>query len=377
MFVKTPTNLSRNFKIFALASAGIGFRIAASKVGHNYDFESYKLVVESSKNGLSPWQTGRYNYGPLWAQMLYLFDWVSSNLRIDFRLQIVLFLSLADFVIALFIAKKKGWQFGWAFFLNPVSILISGYHNQFDNVAIALVCLAVMKTEEHSSRKFGFDDFVPLVLLGLSLGTKHIFLVFVFWIAVKQRGFTKKIYYALLPLVIFFGLFVPYFDSSRDAIWKTVVAYRSFDNAPIWSLIGVENGIGGFSVMMIFVTILTTVGLVTRAQDLRSSLFLYTILIVALAPAIANQYLAISLVGIFGLFNTTFLLYIIYSTYWLVMNVDGFALRTRLNDGFLQVVANQRILDFMDQTGYQPMTVLLIIGVSLELYRGQLVAKKI
>lgn len=368
--------------VLTLVSIGAIARIAASRVGNNYDFNSYLLVVEARHQGLTPWQTGRYNYGPVWAQLLCLFDRLSSVLGISFRLQVILMLTLADFVIAIFIAQKKGRIFGWIFYFNPVSILISGYHNQFDNLAIALICVGIMAVRDHNSSKVDVRDIVFLLTLGLSLSTKHVFLIFVIWAAVKQKSFAKKLLYLSAPLVVFVGLFVPYLNSSWDPILKTVVKYRSFDNAPLWSILGLEDGIGPITLMMIFAGVLTVIGLVTTSHDLHHSLFVYVILVVAFSPAVANQYLAIPLVGVVGLINAPFILYVIYTSYWLVINVDGFDLGTKIIEhttsieGPLRILVDIRLLEFLNKTGYGPMTILLILGIANNVFRRHLRVSK-
>ena len=53
---------------------GTTARLAVSQRGYNFDFESYQLVVAADEQGLTPWQTNRYNYGPIWFYILEIFD---------------------------------------------------------------------------------------------------------------------------------------------------------------------------------------------------------------------------------------------------------------------------------------------------------------
>jgi hypothetical protein len=82
---------------------GILARFAVMSRGHNYDFDSYQIVVSAKHEGLTPWQTNRYNYGPIWSYFLSLFDWIATRTGIEFRLQIVGLLTIADLVIAFFL----------------------------------------------------------------------------------------------------------------------------------------------------------------------------------------------------------------------------------------------------------------------------------
>jgi len=90
-------------------------RLAVSQRGYNFDFESYQLVVAADEQGLTPWQTNRYNYGPIWFYILEIFDWTSQKTGVGFRHQIVLFLTFADICIS-FLSIKLEALFLHAYF---------------------------------------------------------------------------------------------------------------------------------------------------------------------------------------------------------------------------------------------------------------------
>jgi len=94
---------------------GITARFAVSQRGYNFDFESYQLVVAADEQGLTPWQTNRYNYGPIWFYILEIFDWTSQKTGVGFRHQIVLFLTFADICIS-FLSIKLEALFLHAYF---------------------------------------------------------------------------------------------------------------------------------------------------------------------------------------------------------------------------------------------------------------------
>jgi hypothetical protein len=343
---------------------GILARFAVMSRGHNYDFDSYQIVVSAKHEGLTPWQTNRYNYGPIWSYFLSLFDWIATRTGIGFRLQIVGLLTIADLVIAFFIYRFKGVLLGILFFLNPISVIITGYHNQFDNLAIAIVCISILLMRRPSPEKITWMDLLIVALLGVSLATKHVFIFFTVWIAIAQVKHLKKIFYLSVPIIVFVLTLAPYFKSSWSSINANVIQYQSFNNAPFWTLVGFSNGANSRNTTYLFVILICIFGYFLRNKPLDEKVNFYCIIIVAFSPAIANQYLAIAAVGASGLFNAGFFLYLSYGAFWLATSSDGLGIvqETRLVGKLIYIEPG--IANFL-QFGYKPFPILLILGLLL------------
>jgi len=323
--VRTLAELSSATRLItaAIIVVGIALRLLVSTRGNNYDFESYKLVVAGREEGLTAWQVGRYNYGPVWAHLLYTFNWAQSNLGLSFRLQVILVLTLADLFIGYFIIKKRNVLIAGLFFLNPVSIIITGYHNQFDNLAIAIVCAALLVSRDARQGDIGKRDAFALLLLGLSLSTKHVFLVFMFWMAVRQLGLKRQLAYLIVPPTLFVLSFTPFLQSSWSGIKKFVIGYESADNGPLWILLGLQNGLGPIPLMALFVATLSVVGILVRNRSTPEVLFLYLVTIVITTPNLAGQYFAIAAIGAIGLGSLWFMPYVAIATYVLMLDYHG------------------------------------------------------
>jgi len=343
---------------------GILARFAVMSIGHNYDFDSYQIVVSAKREGLTPWQTNRYNYGPIWSYFLSLFDWIATKTGIGFRLQIVGLLTIADLVIALFIYKFKGTLLGILFFLNPISVIITGYHNQFDNLAIAIVCVSILLMRHARPEKINWLDLLLVTLLGVSLATKHVFIFFTVWIAFAQVKLLKKLFYLSVPIFVFVLTMAPYFKSSWGSINANVIQYQSFNNAPFWTLAGFSNGINSRSTTYLFVVLICIFGFILRHKPLDEKVIFYCIIIVAFSPAIANQYLAIAAVGASGLFNAGFFLYLFYGAFWLATSSDGLGIAQETRLVGKLVYLEPGIATFL-QFGYKPFPILLILGLLL------------
>ena len=107
-----------HFWVFSVVVLGIVGRFVFFGRGYNYDFESYKIIVAANRQGITPWLTNRYNYGPIWWYLLRLFDWTHTQTGIGIRYQIVGLLTIADLSIAYFVYRLKGLIFGALFFIS-------------------------------------------------------------------------------------------------------------------------------------------------------------------------------------------------------------------------------------------------------------------
>jgi hypothetical protein len=232
-------------------------------------------------------------------------------------------LTIADLFIAYFIYRFKGLLLGILFFVNPISIIISGYHNQFDNLAIAVACLAVIKLNDFRRKHLDFSDFTIVFLFGTSLAIKHILLFFVIWVAIRQKTMFLRCFYLFGPFLVFGLSFTPYLASSWNSIELNVLKYRSFNNAPLWRLLGVYDGYKDQLSKVLFVVLILFIGFILRKVQIQLSLLVYCIVSVAFAPAIANQYLVIATIGAIGLLNIGFSMYVLYGAFWLVISSDG------------------------------------------------------
>jgi len=179
-------------------------------LGHNYDMESWYVVADISWHGGNVYaETDRYNYGPVWSLILQALDLLAGHRHEVLRYLIAGFLSLADLGIFLLLCRLVNPLAGVLFFLNPVSILISGYHSQFDNVAILLGLWSVQLLGDDFSRPMNRRKLLGLLVLSLSLMTKHLLFAFPLWLAVKQKGLAQKAIVLLLPVLCFLLSFAP------------------------------------------------------------------------------------------------------------------------------------------------------------------------
>lgn len=287
-----------------LFTVGIFLRFFVMSLGNNFDFESYCIVGEISGNFRNVYaETTRYNYAPLFfciQGFLYRLSQIRpESWEIVYRVLIVSVLTLTDLVIAIFIGSRYSLKHSIIFFLNPVSIIITGYHNQFDNIAVlfALISTIYFNKDENINK----NDFYFVLFMSLSLITKHLmFIIPIFILLMKTISIKKRFLYSFVPPLIFGISFLPFAMSSdaMNGIINNVFLYRSFNNMPLLRLL--FDAISFPSNLKIFVYIFFMVLLAwyVRYMDFKDILVAYLVAMVAFSSAIANQYLAIPLAAL-------------------------------------------------------------------------------
>jgi len=231
--VSVPINITRGQKL-ALAGFAVGI-IARLYLAYyyygNFDQESYEIVAGIMRSGGNIYaETTRYNYGFVWSYLLLAFYHLSEWLYLPFHFIVRGALTGVDILVAVFVgmiasrlSPGKGASAAVIYILNPVSILITGYHGQFENLASLPLLLAVYMILRLPSTPRRW-----LWLLGvLSLLIKHITL-FGVWMLFLQVASKRK---ATLMMAaaggVFLLSFLPYLPEGQEGILQNVLLYRS------------------------------------------------------------------------------------------------------------------------------------------------------
>ena len=290
----TDNNLKPGWLFWAILLAGLAARLLAATCGHNYDMDSWQLVAGIAERGENVYAaTDRYNFAPGWYHILHGLNVLSGHNPAIFRYVVAGFLSLADAGIFFFLWRRFGRLAGCWFWLNPISVIVSGYQCNFDNVAILLGLLAVASMGDDFDRPLDRRKLLGLSILGLSLVVKHVFFAFPFWLAVKQRGWLQKLVVILIPLLIFALSFVPYWSTGSEGIIQNVFRYRSFTNEFFYRMFLPQFVQFMFGGLAVWLALLGLFAFICRKQSTVEFLLVYTAVLVAASPANINEYLAI------------------------------------------------------------------------------------
>ena len=346
-------NESRRYIFWSLIGLGIVLRYAVMCIGHNFDFDSYCIVGEISGNFRNVYaETARYNYAPVFLIIQGLFYRISQisteNWMLIYRILIVTLLTAADLGITAFISRKYSENKALLFFLNPISIIITGYHNQFDNIAVLFGLLSILyynNDEKMNRRDLGF-----ILMLSLSLMTKHIlFLIPVFILFSGKLPLKKRIVYSCTPPAVFLLSFVPFALSSNEAlqgIINNVFLYRSKSTSPLlyyfYELIGLPSG----TKFIVYIILMIVVAWIVRKMQYENKILIYLIAMVAFASSMTNQYLVIPMVALcvlnVGVWDK---IYVIVMSIFIVLHADGFNLLSVITETF-----SGKIVDLLNRT---------------------------
>lgn len=128
---------------------------AEFKTYASFDLESYQIVQGIVRHGGNVYaETSRYNYSPVWSWVLGSLDWLQRLVGLRAHVAVCGFLTVVDAASCWFLARLavlhglSPRRAVLAFWLSPVSILLTGLHGQFDNLAVLflLACLWAQAT---------------------------------------------------------------------------------------------------------------------------------------------------------------------------------------------------------------------------------------
>jgi hypothetical protein len=220
---------SRFLALFALVLV-LRVVIAAQFRG-NYDSESFRIVGDLTLSGHNVYEsTERYNYSPAWALIVAALWRLARPNFFLFVLLLGLLQIAADAASALVVSRiarglsrgaEEARRAALLFFSNPVSVLASCAHGQFDGLAILLLLAAIaVSLGDGLERRTGR----VALLLSASLVLKHVtaFHPLLFWRRVRRPGLSD--FATAAPYAALAAAFLP-FAASWRAIWKNVVEY--------------------------------------------------------------------------------------------------------------------------------------------------------
>lgn len=310
--------------VFGVIAIGLAARFFLVTFGHNYDLDSWTIAADIVNQGGNVYaETTRYNYAPIWFNILYMLNQLAGHDQNIFHYLVTAMLSLVDVGIFCVLWRTFGKLAACLFFLNPVSIIITGFHCQFDNLAVLLGLLGARLMGEEFDQPVNRRKLMGLLVLGLSLMMKHILFAFPFWLAVKQKGFWQKCIVVIVPVACFLLSFLPYWQNGRQGIINNIFLYRSFQNEYFYKYF-IPTFIQFFcSSQTVWLLMLAGFAFIYRQKNAIESLLLYTAVLVTASPAIINEYLAIPGAFVSTYINPFTLFYTAVSTWHLAVDFNG------------------------------------------------------
>ncbi len=256
----------------------------------NFDVESFASVVAILKHrGDIYLETTRYNYTPVWAHVIAALDGLASRIGCSFGAALGAFLLAVDAATALVLHRlggggRRGAAAALLFFANPVSIFVSSFHLQFDNVAIFLLLVAVWCAGRPVASRVG-----TVAALSSSLLVKHLTAFFppLFLAGRGRRGL--RLLEAAVPYALFAAAFLPYWRS-WPGIRRNVVEYRSLgEDYGAAMLLGIP-GVPGWLPSALFLAAVAAALVLLRGVELVRACLLLFLVMLLFVPGICEYY---------------------------------------------------------------------------------------
>jgi hypothetical protein len=361
-----PTWATDGWLWWFLVALGLTLRLLAAPFGENFDVQAWRYAADVSR---SEWNvylgTSYYNYGPIWFGLLAALKqvniWLFADGFLSFRLLLAALLTTVDALIARWLVRNASKQAALLFLLNPVSILITGWHGQFCNLAILLGLLAVSRWSSASTNR---QRVLALLLLGLSLTTKHLLFLFPIWLLLGERTWTWRFLLLAIPYGVFGLSFLPFVFEAWPQIYENVLAYKSFNNAPILHLFLPDTWLADSPLPRIFFF----GGLLAAAWPTRfwqpvPRMAAYMVVLLLCSQAMTNQYLTIPTLFIALYPNGIFLLYAALASAWIVLDNYWYFLHYRVTPIF------EPIYEALAPQAYAYWLLVLGLGFAATLWR--------
>jgi hypothetical protein len=281
------------------------------------------------------------------------------------------FVSLIDVAIAGVLVKRNNRAAALLYLCSPMSMIISGYHNQFDNLALLFALVALTYVESRPAYKTGDRDWglnfkqiaVMAALIGVSLCAKHVLIFFVVWLLLsKQLTLRSKVILAVVPFALFFGSFLPYLPLGAEGIAGNVFFYSPSMNAPTYYLF-----LGGPVLSLLthtdrifqklFFVLIASAGLLLRKKTLPDLLLFYLLLLVFFSSTIYPQYLIIPLLPLAMYRNRFWIYYNLFGTVMFLFYKDLLHLAVPIGGSIEDVCI------YLREEGNYPLMLILLLTI--------------
>lgn len=287
--------------LLALAGGLAGRLYLAAAFEGNFDQQSWEIISAIMRRGGNVYaETDRLNYSPLPAYLLLVLDHVRSLTGLPSHLVIRGALTAVDLVVAVLVAliarqvaPGRARTALCAYLLNPVAILLVGYHGQLEVLAALPLLVGVWL---HGRPRPPHRAWIWL-LGSLSLLVKHLLAFQVWMLFTYSFSRLGRIAASALAGAFFVLSFAPFRDAG-DEILRDVAT-----RAGLGGLYGFGSLLPRVVSLPLFAAVMTALPSVARdrlALGLPQAMSLSAVVLLATIDGIGNQYFLVPI--IFGSF---------------------------------------------------------------------------
>lgn len=288
----------------------------------NSDLRSWERIATwavSHKNIYN--DTGLYGYFPPWAIILYILKKISILLpqispQPIFYVVVRVFLTLIDLLslYILFLLSKvykiSFLKIAPSFFINPVVVIITGYHGQFEGVAVLFILLGLYIYKKSKNFLFSY--------LAFSFGgiIKHnLFNQIVFFLKHQFKSKIKILVFFCLSLFLAAATLLPFINNGIFIIQKNIFCYyysADYGILNIMGKLGLEKWNEIYQKIFTFLFFFTP--FILDIKKLHKACLLGSLMFITFSPGISDQYFILP-IALGALDNSVwFIFYSIFTT---------------------------------------------------------------
>ena len=231
----------RDFWYAELAALGVRvlFLAATARLTKSVDVYSWVRVGKALQEGANPYAVTTFlNWPPLWMQIIYLLQKTSAVTGLSFVICLLCFLIIVDLalIVALYVLlqilipdRSPGRVVLWAISLNPVCILLTCQHGNFDGLVALGVVLFLIAVVSYQKSHDPTDWLLASLLLGVAIliKTTPVVLAPLLLLGITRlRARTVLLGVALTVGPVLLGMSIIYVLAPAG-VRENVLAYRS------------------------------------------------------------------------------------------------------------------------------------------------------
>lgn len=301
--------------------------IMAATFHGNYDMTYFTLAADAALAGNNVYAAvEKYNYSPAWFLVL------AGMRKIQFQLPGITFaftvrffgcaVDLVSLMILLLIAKNErlsATKTAALFYLNPVSFLITGYHGQFENLAVLMILIGLF-AYSRLRHKAVLGTALLWIFATAGMIIKHnVFYELIICLNTAIKRYWVKAALFVVSVCISLATFAPYWSTGKEGIINNVFMYSSGSGRSY----GIISLFGFPAIKYIFIAGLFTFGLFLKDKDIIRNCLLGMLFFLGFITGIAIQYFVLPIA--LGVLRPSrgFLLYSLVTTLFLLGDLDN------------------------------------------------------
>jgi hypothetical protein len=209
--------------------------IMASACFGNFDMQSCEIVTNIAMQGGNVYAlTYKYNYSPIWFLILCFLKHIQIQLSpVSFHFVIRSFLCLVDLATLVFLLlianlrKISLPKVALLFYLNPITFLLTGYHGQFENLAILMVIIGLYAYLKLYQKPIWGTAILWLFASAGMIIKHNVFYELIICLNSAIKRYWLKFLLFTVSVCIFLATFLPYWIAGKEGIIKYVFMYSS------------------------------------------------------------------------------------------------------------------------------------------------------